>query len=87
MFVELDPGSASFPKPTFFKLEKFGKPVAYKDGITIMTNFTVVFHRIVKEHAGTYIISVTNYHLKNKTEQVGLATTNITLDVLCKYGV
>ena len=87
VLVDLDSCPAAFPKPTLFKVEKFGKPLSYKDGITIMTNFTVVFHKIVKEHAGTYVISVANYHLKKKTKQVGLATTNITLDVLCKYSM
>ena len=81
--VDLDDLSAAFPKPFFLQVEKFGPP---PDGVTIVNYFTLrlFFHKIVKENAGTYTISAANYHLKNKTEQIGLGTTNLTLDVQCK---
>ena len=79
--VDLHNHSAAFPKPIFLKVEKWGQPL---DGVIIINYFTVVFHKMIKENAGTYIISAANYHLKNETEEIGLSTTNLTLDILCK---
>ena len=79
--VDLDDHSAAFPKPILFKVEKFGQPIG---NMTISSYSTIVFNKIVKENAGTYIISTANYHLRNETEQIGMGVTNLTLDVLCK---
>jgi hypothetical protein len=79
--VDLDNYSAAFPKPFFLKVEKFGSP---PDSVTIVDNFTLFFHKITKDSAGTYAVSAANYHLQKKAEQIGVGTSNLTLDVLCK---
>ena len=84
MSVDLNTYLKAFPPPSLVKIEKKGKSVSNKNAVTTTNAFTVIFHKIVKEHAGTYTITATNYHLWNKTEHVGSAVANLTLDVLCK---
>lgn len=79
--MDLDNHSAAFPAPFFLQVEKYGPP---PDCVTIVNYSTLFFHKIDIETAGTYIISAANYHLQNKSEQIGLGITNLTLDVLCK---
>ena len=79
--VDLDNHSAAFPTPFFFQMEKLGPP---PECVTIVNYSTLFFHKIDNETAGTYTISAANYHLQNKAEQIGLGTTNLTLNVLCK---
>lgn len=80
--VHLDVHSAAFPIPIFLQIEKFGPP---PENLTIVNYSTLVFHKVIKETAGAYNISAANYHLKNKTERIGLGTSNLILDVQCKF--
>lgn len=84
LWVDLNTLSDAYPTPSLFKVEKRGKAVIIDNALSINTNFTIIFHKIVKEHTGTYTITAANYHPHNKHEQIGSVTSNLTIEVLCK---
>ena len=88
--VDLGLTPLPFPKPSRIRVEKDGQRIG---NLGEFSNFSLVdgsiffFKEMTADHAGTYQLTATNYHLDNTSEEVGTAIGSFTLNVLCKYQV
>lgn len=72
----LDP--LPFPTPTFHEWNTSNVNVTLK-------NNGVDFDIVTRKHADIYSLTVSNYHLCDKTRLIGTDTGNFTLNVICKF--
>ena len=52
--------------------------------IALINGSHLFFEKITRNDAGNYSLTVVNYHLVNTLREVGIATSNFTIDVICK---
>ena len=86
--VDLGLTPLPFPKPSRIRVEKDGQRIGNSGefgDFSLVDGSVFFFKEISADHAGTYQLTATNYHLNNTSKEVGTAIGSFTLDVLCEY--
>ena len=83
--VDLHREPAGFPEPSApgsFVWRKDGRPL---DSSRVLLTFSSVeFAIVMREDAGMYTVTATNYVIGSTTQRVGTDTGSFRLDVICK---
>ena len=75
--IDLNSDPPAFPPPRFLS---WNKTVTY----VTLKNSAISFDTVIRNHAGVYSLTATNYHLEDNTKEVGTDMGNFTLDIVCK---
>ena len=86
--IDLRQDPAAYPEPMTsdsFEWSKDGLPLTETSPrLSQLTYSRVSFDTVIREDAGNYIVSATNYVSGSTTQEIGSDTGSLRLDVICK---
>ena len=80
--IDLSQAPAAFPQPTTYTWTKNGVQLS---GIMLMTTYsTITFASVSRSDAANYVVSATNFVLRDNSVPIGSDIGSFSLDVICK---